>query len=353
VLSAIAAQGGGGVTSKLSYYYEMGRRLRPVQAAPKVLNYLKYRCLARQATTSIHRHAPQIAHVVITKRCNLNCGYCVAGNFVNKQGMEWRESEATLAKIKRIFSNPLFDKCLLVDLQGGEPLMVDDLEAIVSYLVEGGSIVNLSTNGLLLAERIVGLKRAGISRINVSLYDANRAALERDLAKINQVFPVHISIVLLRSQVEGNQDELLRAARFSRDAGCRSLRFWIYRPMGLQPTPEEIIDDALPSYLEFRRRMDDALPGFCLWPAAVQKGTFKKLCPQLWQRVTCDVQGNMGICCGCDMMLQGPHSNLFDGDPDSVFNHPTLVTMRAQLLAPGAAPPEVCQTCNLLGEPGW
>jgi pyruvate-formate lyase-activating enzyme len=341
------------MTSKVSYYYEMSGKLRPRHAAPKVWNYVKYRCLTRQAMTSIRRCTPQIAHLVVTKRCNLNCGYCVAGHFVNKQGMEWRESEATLGKVRRLFSNPLLENCLLVDLQGGEPLMVDELEAIVSYLVERGNIVNLSTNGLLLADRIAGLQRAGISRINVSLYDANRETMERDLSKINQVFPVHMSLVLLRSQVEKDQDELLRAARFVRAAGCRSLRFWIYRPMGLDPRPDEIIDDALPAYLEFRRRIDDALPGYCLWPAAIQKGTFRKLCPQLWQRISCDVEGNMGICCGSDMMLQGPNSNLFGGEPDLVFNHPTLVTMRRQLLEPGADPPDICKTCNLLGEPGW
>jgi pyruvate-formate lyase-activating enzyme len=341
------------MTSKLSYYYEMSRRVHPLRAAPYVWNYVKYRCLAREAQTSTNRYTPQIAHVTVTQRCNLNCGYCHAGSFVNKKGTEWRESEATLEKVKRIFANPLFANCVLVDLQGGEPLMVDDFEAIVAYLVEHGHIVNTSTNGLLLAERIVGLKRAGISRINVSLYDANRAVMERDLPKINRIFPVHMSMVLLRSGVEKNQDELLEAARFVRHAGCRSLRFWLYRPIGVDPKPKEIIDDALPAYMEFRRRMEEALPGFCLWPATIRTGGFEKLCPMLWQRIGCDVLGNMVICCGTDAVLQGPNSNLFDSDPDLLFNHPTLVTMRRQLLAPGDEPPDLCKTCSLLAEPGW
>ena len=339
--------------SKLSYYFEMGCRVHSLHAAPKIWNYLKYRSLAKTAKTAIGRCAPQIASVLVTKRCNLDCGYCFVRNIVNKQGADWREGEATLGKVRRIFSNPLFDNCLLVDLQGGEPLLVGDLEAIVSYLVERGHIVNTSTNGLLLAERIAGLKRAGISRINVSLYDTNREVVERDLLQINRVFPVHASIVLLRSKVESDADELVRTGRFLRAAGCLSLRFWIYRPIDMDPRPEEIIDDALPAYREFRLRMDQALPGFCLWPAAIQKAPFRKLCPQLWQRIGCDVSGNMAICCGTDMMLQGPDSNLFDSDPDSVFNHPTLVTMRRQLLDPGREPPDNCKTCNLLGEPGW
>jgi len=338
--------------AKLSYYYEMGRKMHPLGAAPKVWNYLKYRAFPKEVTPSVRAYAPQIASVIITKRCNLACDYCSAANMMNARGPIWRDSEATVEKIERIFSNPLFSNCLLVDLLGGEPLLVDELEAIVAYLAKRGHMVNFATNGLLLAGRIDGLKRAGISRINVSLYDTNRAVLDRALPGINRIFPVHTSLVLLRRELESKQEEILERARAVHRAGCRSLRFYIYRPMGAEPNPEEIIDEELPAYVEFRKRVEAALPGFCLWPAAIRKGGDKR-CPQLWQRISCDVSGTMGICCGTDRMLKGPHSNLFDGQPDDVWNHPTLVKMREQLRAPGSEPPDICKTCNLLGDPGW
>jgi MoaA/NifB/PqqE/SkfB family radical SAM enzyme len=331
----------------------MARAMRPLDAAPKVLNYLAYRSLKRTATPSTRSYTPQIASLIVTRRCNLQCSYCAAGNIINQKGEDWRKSEATLEGITRIFANPLFENCLLVDLLGGEPLLVDELEPIVSYLVNRGHLVNLATNGLLLADRVAGLKGAGISRINVSLYTANRNALERDLPTINRIFPVHMSIVLLRADVEEHQDDLRATARFLRDAGCRSLRFWMYRPMGADPKPVQLIHDTLPAYVEFRRRMDEDLPGFILWPAGLQEGGASKRCPQLWQRISSDVLGNMTICCGSDRTLQGRDSNLFDSEPDRLWNHPTLVFMREQLLEPGREPPEVCKTCSLLGEPGW
>jgi Radical SAM superfamily len=339
--------------SKLSYYYEMGHRVHLLRAAPKVWNYIKYRCLPKDARTSIRRYTPQIASVMLTKRCNLACAYCSAGNLINRPGGAWRRDEGTLQTIARIFDNPLFAGCLLVDLLGGEPLLVADLEAIVDYLVKRGHIVNMATNGLLLAERIAGLKRAGIARINVSLYPETRAALARDLPGINRVFPVHASVVLLRSEIEAGGGALLDTATFARDAGCRSLRFYGYRPVGVDPRPEEILDDSLPAYADFRSRMDQAFPGFVLWPAIIRKGRVEKRCPQLWQRISCDVSGTMGICCGTDRGLQGPNGSLFHGDPDAVFNHPTLVAMRERLLDAGGEPPDLCKTCNLLGEPGW
>jgi hypothetical protein len=270
------------------------------------------------------------------------------------QGREnWREYEANLEKIKRIFINPLFKNCLLVDLQGGEPLLVEDLDRIVVYLTERGHITNVSTNGLLLAERISDLKRAGISRINLSLCDENRSIIERDLARVNQIFPVHTSFVLLRSSVERQQDKLLELARFVRDAGSLSLRLLIYQPRGINPKPEEIITDDNPAYLEFRSKIEERLPGFCLWPATLQTGLVKKQCPQLWQRISSDMLGNMEICCGTDATLQGANSNLFASEPDSLFNHPTLIRMRQQLLDPGSEPPDICKSCSLLGNPGW
>lgn len=339
--------------TKFSYYYEMFRKMRLARAMPKLWNYAKYRCLKRKAVTSVGRYTPQIASLLLTKRCNLDCGYCNAAKIIREGGRDGGVDEANLDKIKRIFENSLFKNCLLVDLGGGEPLLVKDLERIVAYLSGRGHIINMVTNGMLLAGRIEGLKRAGISRVNVSIYDANRKVLERDLAGINGVFPVHVSVVMLRSEVENNQQKLVETVRFVYNAGCRSLRFWIYRPMGANPLPEEIISDDFPAFIEFRRRVNEMFPNFCLWPTTVKTEKVKKLCPQLWQRIGCDMSGNMAICCGVDTMLPGPGNNLFSGEPDVVFNHPLLVNMREQLIDPDDPPPEICKNCNLLNEPGW
>ncbi len=339
--------------SRVSYYLEMIRRTRPQRMAPKAWNYAKYRLLPKYPETSVERYAPQIATVLLTKRCNLSCSYCAAGKIMEEGRKNWRGDEGDLESVKRIFENPLFANCVFVDLLGGEPLLVKDLEAIVGFLSERGHLTNISTNGIYLERRIEGLASAGISRINVSLNDENEAVLRRDLAKINQVFRVHTSQVLLKSAVEGQADRLLEMARFVRDAGCASLRFWIYRAMGTDPNPAEVLVDDDPAYVRFRRRVDEALPGFCEWPAAVKPGPIKKRCPQLWQRISVDISGAVYVCCGLEETLTGPDSRLFDTAPDVLWNHPKLVEMRRGLLAPNAEPPEECRGCNMLDDPGW
>lgn len=341
------------MASKLSYYLSMLQRLRPRQASPKIWNYAKYRILPKRPIVACRRYTPQIIGLSVTKRCNLNCGYCNAAKMLHEGKSDWIEAEATLEKVQRLFERPLCRNCLLVDLLGGEPLLVKDLDKIVAFLTHTGRLTNTSTNGLLLASRIKDLKRAGISRINVSLYEANRSVLDRDLCAINSVFPVHTSIVLLRSQVERDPERLLETVRFAKEQGCLSMRFWMYRPMGLDPRSDEVLQDSNPAYLEFRRRVDEAFPNFCLWPAVVQAGRVCKSCSQLWQRITCDMLGNMTPCCGIDEVLSGSEGNLFQSDADVVFNHPRLVAMRKQLLDPNAEPPGPCAHCNLLGETGW
>jgi hypothetical protein len=339
--------------SKLSYYLEMASKIRPIQAAPKVLNYIKYKTQKREAVHDIANFTPQIASLFLTARCNLACDFCNTGKPMKAGRPVWRAKEADLSKVKEIFKNPLFANCLLVDLLGGEPLLVKELDKIVAFLAGRGHITNTSTNGWFLMDRIKDLKTAGITRINVSLYEENRAVLERDLASINQIFPVHTSLVLQKTMLETQAEYWMGYIRLVREAGCRSLRFWIYRPMGLNPDDKEIVMDDDPAYLEFRRTVEEKYPGLCLWPEPVRAGPVRKLCPQLWQRISCDMQGNLGICCGTDESLPSPNNNLFDAAPDVIFNHPTLVSMRSQLIDPNVQAPEMCRHCNLLGEAGW
>ncbi len=336
-----------------AYYREMLTRLRSGRAWPLLYNYLKYRALPRRAKTAVRRYAPQIASVWVTLRCNLSCNHCSVSKLLEEKENDWRASEVGLKRIKELFSNPLLAYSLLVDLQGGEPLLVEDLDRIVAYLTSRGHLTNFSTNGLLLSRRIRDVKQAGVSRINVSFYEENRDVLERDMEEINRIFPVHASMILFKSALENEPERLLERVRFIHRSGCLSLRFWIYRPMGKHPRPQEIITVGDQAYVDFKQRVESEFPNFCLWPSAVQKPPYRKLCPQLWQRINVDGLGNMGICCGMDTKLPGPHNNIFEDDPDVVFNHPLLVRMRQQFLDPNSEPPNICKTCNLLGFPGW
>jgi len=66
---------------------------------------------------------------------------------------------------------------------------------------------------------------------------------------------VHMSMVLLRSKVEGDQDELLRDGAVHPMMQDAAASFLDLSTVGVDPRPEEVIDDALPAYAELRRRI--------------------------------------------------------------------------------------------------
>src|SRR5436190_10122291 len=118
---------------KLNSYLSMMWRIRPVKAAPKVWNYVKYRAQGRSARFSLTRSTPQIASLLLTKRCNMSCDFCNVASFLHDKNSRWQALEGDLERVQRIFSNPLFANCLLVDILGGEPTLVKDLERIVAW----------------------------------------------------------------------------------------------------------------------------------------------------------------------------------------------------------------------------
>jgi len=115
-----------------------------------------------------------------------------------------------------------------IRLTGGEPTVRKDLSYLVSMLsaLPGIEEVTMTSNGILLAETLDELHRAGLSRVNISLDTLRperfRAITRRDgiakvLAAIDQALslnmhPVKLNVVVMRGV---NDDELLDFADFA------------------------------------------------------------------------------------------------------------------------------------------
>jgi len=106
--------------------------------------------------------------ISVTDRCNLRCIYCLP------RGMEsflpHREilSYEEIADIVKILSECGIRK---VRLTGGEPLVRQEIESLVKLinLIPSISELSMTTNGILLGEKAVILKEAGLDRVNISL----------------------------------------------------------------------------------------------------------------------------------------------------------------------------------------
>jgi MoaA/NifB/PqqE/SkfB family radical SAM enzyme len=181
--------------------------------------------LASSALFEIDR--PILVHLVVTRRCNLSCGYCYEYDHTSAPvPLETlRERIDQLARLRTI----------IVALTGGETLLHPDVVEIVSHVRRRGMIPAINTNGFLLtAARIRALGRAGLYAMQVSV-DAVRPnattkkALKPLLPKLrllaeHATFRVRVNTVLGAAPPEEALEVMRTALAHGFDAKCALAR---------------------------------------------------------------------------------------------------------------------------------
>ncbi|MGE5628968.1 MAG: GTP 3',8-cyclase MoaA [Solirubrobacterales bacterium] len=106
--------------------------------------------------------------VSITDRCNLRCIYCMP-----KEGIPKKEHEDILRfeDILKVLKASAFLGINKVRFTGGEPLIVKDVDKLIydTNKISGITDIAITTNGVLLNNMVEDLKKAGLSRVNISL----------------------------------------------------------------------------------------------------------------------------------------------------------------------------------------
>lgn len=118
----------------------------------------------------IKRRIPLMVSLGLTNRCNLNCPFCYARNFQSKS------PEYTTVQLLDYIEQFVKLGTRIFLLQGGEPLLREDLKEIISYIKRKGRYCRISTNGLLVEEKIDLL--TGVDQISFSL-DGNQEVIDK------------------------------------------------------------------------------------------------------------------------------------------------------------------------------
>ncbi|MGH9481955.1 MAG: GTP 3',8-cyclase MoaA [Terriglobales bacterium] len=176
--------------------------------------------------------------VSITDRCNYRCVYCRDERAAEDGGghaLSWDQLE----RLARVFAGLGIRK---VRLTGGEPLLRPGVAGHIAFLAGlGVAEIALTTNGHLLAPMAAELRRAGLSRVTISLDSLQPEkfaritrvpeALPRVLAAIEAAqaagLPVKVNVVLLRGV---NDDEIEALAGFARERAV-TVRFIEFMPL--------------------------------------------------------------------------------------------------------------------------
>ena len=171
----------------------------------------------------------------LTRRCNLACDHCYLDADTLKHGSPL---ELTTDEVCRLLDDVvLCGEGPMVVLTGGEPLMLRDLEEIITYGAGLGLAMVVGSNGIMLTEqRVRSLKRAGVLGLGISVdsldpkyHDAFRGrsgAWAKTMAgievcRLNEMsFQIHFSIS------EGNAHELPAMIDFARSCGARVLNIF-------------------------------------------------------------------------------------------------------------------------------
>jgi GTP 3',8-cyclase len=177
--------------------------------------------------------------ISITDRCNMRCVYCMPTN-----NNEWFEQNDIIAydeivRLASILARLGIEK---IRITGGEPLVRPKLEDLIKKLsnLDGIKSISMTTNGLLLRDKVMQLRDAGLKSVNVSLdtFKEDRFKAITGVQGLDNVvsamyaaehtgLEVKVNTVIIRGW---NDDEIVDFAKFARNTGY-TVRFIEFMPL--------------------------------------------------------------------------------------------------------------------------
>ena len=161
----------------------------------------------------------------VIERCSLRCEYCRVD-----EGICPKAAELTTEEFIRIGKACVALGIRKIRLTGGEPLLRKDIMEIISGLsaLDDDLEITMTTNGQWLPEMAEDIKKAGLSRINISLDSLNAqrykemtsGELSAVLAGIEKAIvaglsPVKINTVLVRGKNDNEVDDFIALTKDS------------------------------------------------------------------------------------------------------------------------------------------
>lgn len=164
------------------------------------------------------RRIPLIAVLCVTNKCNLKCWYCYG-----EHPYRLDRPEFTTAELLGLIRGLHALGTRILQLQGGEPLLRDDLKAVIEEAKRLGMVCDMVTNGTLIAQRPQLIRL--LDKICISLdgpletNDRNRgrgafeSAVEGIRLASGAGLPVRISAVLTSESTTADVSWLIAFAR--------------------------------------------------------------------------------------------------------------------------------------------
>lgn len=111
-------------------------------------------------TKYFNKKYPFFIEVELTRKCNLQCNFCILPKLDNKD-LDKKQLFDFIDKVEK--------DCIAISLTGGEPLLRNDLRDIIDFIQnKDGILLQLNTNGYFLKERLDDLKRLDLLSVSLN-----------------------------------------------------------------------------------------------------------------------------------------------------------------------------------------
>jgi MoaA/NifB/PqqE/SkfB family radical SAM enzyme len=220
-----------------------------IKAKKTKSNHSRMKIYWKVLNAAVDPDRPLLAQIVVTRRCNLSCGYCYEYDKVSKP-VPFDVLKSRIDHLKGL-------KTVFVTLNGGEPLLHPHIVDLVQYISESGMIPMINSNGhILKPELIKKLNEAGLFGMQISCdsledNDVTHKSMKRLRPKLEMLnehaqFKVRINGVLGSTPPE----EVIEVAKivlaFNFDFQCSLIRDSAGRAMPLD-------EKTLAAYMEIKK----------------------------------------------------------------------------------------------------
>ncbi|MGP8320995.1 MAG: radical SAM protein [Methanosarcinaceae archaeon] len=179
---------------------------------------------------------PEQVTISITEECPNNCIHCALPDTKNKDRL-------TPEFIKDAIDQSLNMGTTLIIFDGGEPLVYDGLEALISHVDTNRAVSAMFTSGVgLTPERARSLKKAGLYMVSVSFDSANEeghdfmrgreGVYKEAINAVNNLMDAGLFVNIYVVISPRNIDELDDFYTLARDMGVHELSFYEIVPAG-------------------------------------------------------------------------------------------------------------------------
>jgi MoaA/NifB/PqqE/SkfB family radical SAM enzyme len=168
----------------------------------------KPRTIARGLRLLANPYIPLLSQVVVTRKCNLSCGYCNEYDKVSPPV----DTDLLMRYIDHLAA---LGTCIIT-FTGGEPLLHPDLDKLIARVVSHNMVCTSITNGFLLTPQWVErLNKSGLELLQVSVdnlepNDSSQKSfnlLKKKLGVLDKAeFKVNINAVLGSSPIEETRE---------------------------------------------------------------------------------------------------------------------------------------------------